>query len=80
MTISRKREIAKFACGAEAFHAFAHLVLLMSGTHLSVLGVSLGPIWNVVSITVNTLVALALASYAWGIFGRRAQSGHADDQ
>ena len=80
MTPERKKEIAKFFCGAEAFHAFVQLVWLATGTTITIFGISFGPIWNVVSLTTNTLIALALASYAWGIFGRRAQSGHADDR
>ena len=79
MTTNRKRELAKFFCGAEVFHAFAHGVLLVSGTTITIFGVSFSAIWNVVSITLNALLALALASYGWGIFGRRAQSGHAND-
>lgn len=80
MTTSRKREIAKFLSGAEAFHALAHVALLVSGTTIAIFGISFSASWNVVSFTLNTLVALALASYAWGIFGRRAQAGHANDQ
>lgn len=78
MTTHRKREIAKFACGAESFHAFVHAFLLFTGTTITLFGISFGPVWNVVSLTLNTLIALALASYAWGIFGRRAQTGHAN--
>ena len=80
MTTHRKREIAKFVCGAESFHVLMHTVLLISGTTISVFGITFGPTWGVVSVAVNTLVALALGSYAWGIFGRRAQSGHAHDK
>ncbi|KXJ98013.1 MAG: hypothetical protein UZ17_ACD001002903 [Acidobacteria bacterium OLB17] len=79
MTTHRKREIAKFACGAESFHAFTHAILLFTGTTMTLFGISFGPVSNVVGLTVNSLIALALASYAWGIFGRRAQAGHAND-
>ncbi len=80
MTRERKRENAKFLCRAEAFHAVVQFVLLVSGSTLTILGVTFGPIWYLVSLTANTLIALALARYAWGIFDRRAQSGHANDQ
>ena len=80
MTKDRKREIAKFFCGAEAFHAFAHGILLVSGTKITIFGISFSSIWSVVSLAINLLIALALASYAWGIFGRRAQAGHANDE
>ena len=80
MTTEHKREIAKFACGAESFHVFVHAIFFFSGTTINVFGITVGPMWNIVSATVNTLIALALASYAWGIFGRGAKAGHANDK
>lgn len=72
---NRKKEIAKFLCGAEAFHTVVHGVLLISGTTIAVFGVTLEPTWHIGSVVINLLITLALASYAWGIFGRRAQKG-----
>lgn len=62
---NRKKEIAKFFCGAEAFHAFVHAYLLLSGTQLTLMGITTTPTLNVVSILVNGGFALALGIYAW---------------
>lgn len=79
MTIAKRREIAKFFSGAEAFHAFSSAVILISGLDITIFGIQLTPIWYVVSMTVHILIAVALASYGWGIFGHRAQAGRASD-
>ena len=71
----RKKEIAKFLCGAEAFHTVAHAVLWLSGTTITVFGIAFEPGWHIGSLVINLLITLALASYAWGIFGRRASRG-----
>ena len=70
-TMSRLKEIAKFACGAEAFHAFVHAVLWLSGTTLTVFGITATPAWNSVGLIVNWIIALALGLYAWRPYGRR---------
>lgn len=70
-----KKEIAKFFCGVEAFHAVAHAVLALSGTTITIFGIAFKPAWHFGSLVINLLITLALASYAWGIFGRRASRG-----
>ena len=65
------KEIAKFLCGAEAFHAFVHAVLWLSGTTVSIFGISATPTWSMVSVFVNAAIALVLGLYAWGPYGRR---------
>ena len=63
--INRKREIAKFVCGAEAFHAFVHAYLWLSGTTLMVFGITATSIWNIVGVVVNAIVSVALGIYGW---------------
>lgn len=64
-TARRLREIAKFACGAEALHAFYHAVLWFSGTDLTVLGVTQTATWHLMGVLGNAVLALALGFYAW---------------
>lgn len=61
----RKKEIAKFACGAEAAHAAFHAVLLFTGTPLTVLGITANPAWNVSGFLINGVISAALGVYAW---------------
>lgn len=75
--MSRAKEIANFACGAEAFHAFGHAVLWLSGTDVTVLGVTAGRRWHLVSIIVNAINSLALGIYAWR---KTAGVGHSPDR
>ena len=63
--MNRAKEIAKFACGAEAFHAFIHGYLWLSGTNLDVFGIRQTPVWNALGAVINGLVSLALGIYAW---------------
>lgn len=62
----RKKEIAKFACGVEAFHAFTHTYFWLSGTKLNVLGVRETSKWHLGAALGNAVVSLALGVYAWG--------------
>lgn len=59
------KEIAKFACGLETFHALIHAYLWFSGTVITFLGLEFGPTWNVVGVIVNGAIALWLGIYAW---------------
>jgi hypothetical protein len=70
--MSRWKEIAKFACGAEAFHAFMHAAFWLSGTTLTVFGVTVTSTTNAVGALVNALIALALGIFAWGSVRLRA--------
>ena len=65
MTIEKKREIAKFACGAEAFHALAHGVLWLGGAKLTLFGFTVSPGLIAVGLFVNAAIAVALGWYAW---------------
>lgn len=59
------KEVAKFACGAEAFHAFIHACLWFSGINLTLFGFTQTPTWNVVSVILHAAISLALGIYAW---------------
>jgi len=63
---NRRKEIAKFFCGVEAFHALVHTVLWLSGTTLTVFGIAATPTWSIVGVIVNAVIAIALGFYAWG--------------
>ena len=63
--MTRAREIAKFFCGFETFHALAHGYLWGSGTDLTVMGIHVGAGWNLVSVFLNGAIALALGLWAW---------------
>ncbi|HQZ98004.1 MAG TPA: hypothetical protein PLP21_16910 [Pyrinomonadaceae bacterium] len=47
MDVNRKKEIAKFFCGFEAAHALAHILILVSGTTITILGIALAPTWHI---------------------------------
>lgn len=63
--MNRWKEIAKFACGAEAFHAFIHLVCWLSGATLNVLGFAVAPTWHLWGFLINAVIAVVLGYYAW---------------
>lgn len=62
---NRKKEIAKCACGFEAFHAIAHAVLWHSGTTVTVFGITMSSNWHLVSVVVNAIITVLLGGYAW---------------
>lgn len=64
--MSRWKEIAKFACGAEAFHAFVHAAFWLSGTTFLLFGVTVTSAMNALGALVNAIIALVLGIYAWG--------------
>jgi len=70
--MSRLKEIAKFACGAEAFHAFVHAYFWFSDTTLTVFGITQTPTLNLAGAIVNAIIAIALGVYAWGRYGRQS--------
>lgn len=65
------KEIAKFACGAEAWHAFVHAYLWSSETTLTVFGITETPTIHWWGAIVNAAISLALGLYAWRPFGIR---------
>ena len=73
INLSGVKEIAKFASGAEAFHAFVHGYLLFSDSQMTVFGMTAGPTWNVLGLMFNSTIALALGIYAWRPLRRRSK-------
>lgn len=61
------KEVAKFACGAEAFHTVVHAYLWLSGNSLAlpVFGITTTPRLNLLGFIVNAVVSLALGIYGW---------------
>lgn len=77
------QEIAKFACGVEAFHAFIHTYFWYSGKSLNAFGVTETPTWHKRAAIANALTALALGVYAWGdrtAAARESAAGAEDDE
>lgn len=62
---NRKKEVAKFFCGFETFHAVAHGVMWWTGTTITAFGVTAGPTWQGIGVLINGLTAIALGVYAW---------------
>lgn len=60
------REVAKFACGWEAFHAVAHAYCWCSGLTLSLFGFTATPTVSLVAALLAAVVAILLGLYAWG--------------
>lgn len=63
--MSRRKEVAKFACGAEAFHAFVHASLWGGGATLTAFGVSATPTAHGWGAVANAVAAVALGVYGW---------------
>ena len=63
--MSRWKEVAKFACGAEAFHAFIHGCFWYSGATMNVFGFTETPTVHMWGTIVNAAIAIALGIYAW---------------
>ncbi|RIK63132.1 MAG: hypothetical protein DCC65_16395 [Planctomycetota bacterium] len=63
--MNRKREIAKFFCGFETYHAVVHGYLWLSGTPFSAFGITFTPAWNAAGVIINGAIAVALGLYAW---------------
>ncbi len=63
--MSRRKEVAKFACGAEAFHAFVHASLWGAGTTLTVFVVTETPTAHAWGAVANAVAAVALGVYGW---------------
>ena len=63
--MTRSREIAKFFCGFETFHALVHGYLWGSETALTVMGIQMGAAWNLFGLFLNAAIAVALGTWAW---------------
>jgi hypothetical protein len=71
--MNRWKEIAKFVCGAEAFHAFIHTYFWMSDTSVRVLGsFTETPTMHMWGALANAVICVLLGIYAWGPYGRRS--------
>lgn len=66
MKTSAKTDAAKFFCGFETFHTLTHAYLWLSGTSITVLGITATPAWGMVGVLINGAIAGALGMYAWG--------------
>ena len=55
----RPREIAKFFCGFEAFHALVHAYLW------GVMGIQFDAAWNLFGLFFNAAIAVVLGVWAW---------------
>lgn len=63
--MSLKKEIAKFFCGFEAFHALFHSYLFLSGTTITIFGLTVTSNWNIFSLIFNGILAVILGFYGW---------------
>ncbi len=63
------KEIAKFACGFETFHALLHTTLFLTGERLAVFGIQTTPGLNVAGAGVSAVIALGLGIYGWRSIG-----------
>lgn len=70
--MNRWKEIAKFACGAEAFHAFTHTYFWLSGTTLTVFGMTETTTVHMWGAIGNAVISLILGLYAWRTHTLRA--------
>lgn len=66
------KEIAKFFCGVEAFHAFIHAYFWYSVTTVNVFGVfNETPTAHMWGAIVNGVISVVLGIYAWKQYERR---------
>lgn len=64
--MTRGREVAKFASGAVAFHGLVHAYLWLSGTNLTVMGITQSSTWNMTAALISLVLSFALGRYGWG--------------
>lgn len=64
--MNRAKEISKFICGAVAFHGIVHLYFWLSGTSLTVFGVTQTSNMNLGAALASLLLVGAFGYYAWG--------------
>ncbi|HKS26520.1 MAG TPA: hypothetical protein VJS44_01810 [Pyrinomonadaceae bacterium] len=63
--MNRRKEIAKFVCGVEAFHALIHAYFWYSGTTLKVGPLRETPAVHRAGAIGNAAISLLLGIYAW---------------
>lgn len=66
------KEVAKFASGVEAFHAFIHGFFWLSRTNLQVFGIRETRKWHIAGTALNAIAALLLGLYAWRPYTRHS--------
>jgi len=59
------KEIAKFASGVTAWEAIVHGSLWVSGTTLTIFGITLTETLNMTQTIIPAIVSVVLAYYAW---------------
>ena len=59
------KEMAKFACGWEAFHAVLHAYFWYSGLTLTLLGFSATPAVSLYAAPLAAALSILLGVYAW---------------
>lgn len=62
---SPTKEIAKFACGFEAFHALFHAYVLLAKIPFRLMGIELTPQLSLLGIVINGAAAIGLGVFAW---------------
>lgn len=69
---NRKKEVAKFFSGFEAFHTLFHGYLLLSGTTFTAFGITATREWNQGGVILNGALAVVLGVYGWRPKGSRS--------
>lgn len=64
--MNRWKEVAKFFCGFEVFHAIAATYFWSAGMTLTYLGMTITPTVSAVGAVIHAVIALLLGLYAWG--------------
>ena len=64
------REVAKFVCGFEAFHAVFHGYLWLTGGALTIFGITLTPSMSMLVAILHGVISIILGTYAWWPRGR----------
>lgn len=74
--MSRPKEITKFACGFEAFHAFMHAYLWFPGATIAFLGIAATPAFSAAGVFINGAIVVALGVCAWARRGGQLRERH----
>lgn len=62
---NRKKEIAKFFCGFEAFHALSAAYFWLSGTTIIAFGITVTPALSMAGTVIHAAISVVLGVYAW---------------
>ncbi len=63
--MNQSKEISKFFSGATFFHALVHAYFWISGTSLTIFGITQTSTINMTATVVSVILAVALGLYAW---------------